>query len=207
MDIHVPDQLVHTWRDFLRHIAVVMVGILIALGLEGALQWHHHRELARQLRENVRREIADNLQRIGRVDAAREAVGRGTGEVLVYIAELPKSRESPKKKIGIDFPIVQLSSASWSSAVATGALGYMPYDEVQRYAAVYDGQQQFAFVQQKMLQDVSAIVPPTELVTATTRELEDCRRAVLRAKASYEVDRQMAASVSDIYRATMTGPE
>ena len=35
MDIHAPDKPVHSLREFFIHIAIVTIGILIALGLEG----------------------------------------------------------------------------------------------------------------------------------------------------------------------------
>jgi hypothetical protein len=33
LDVHAPHQTVHTWKDFLVHIAAITNGLLIALGL------------------------------------------------------------------------------------------------------------------------------------------------------------------------------
>ena len=43
LDVHAPHQTVHTWKDFLVHIAAITIGLLMALGLEAAVAWFHHR--------------------------------------------------------------------------------------------------------------------------------------------------------------------
>ena len=50
MDIHPPSGPVHSFRDFCLHLLTVILGILIALSLEGLIEWRHHRSLA-QLRQ------------------------------------------------------------------------------------------------------------------------------------------------------------
>lgn len=60
MEVHVPDHPVTTWRQFFTHLAIVSVGLLIALSLESLVEWRHHRALVREARENVRREISEN---------------------------------------------------------------------------------------------------------------------------------------------------
>ena len=43
LDVHAPHQTVHTWKDFLIHIAAITIGLLMALGLESTVEWLHHR--------------------------------------------------------------------------------------------------------------------------------------------------------------------
>ena len=34
LDVHPPHEVTHTWKDFFIHIATIVVGLLIAIGLE-----------------------------------------------------------------------------------------------------------------------------------------------------------------------------
>lgn len=60
MEIHAPEGPVTSLKEFLVHIGIVTIGILIALSLEGLLEWHHHRELVEEARANIASEIRDN---------------------------------------------------------------------------------------------------------------------------------------------------
>lgn len=60
MDIHKP-KAAHSWREFAIEIATIVTGILIALGLEQAVEQLHERRAALEAHESVRAEIANNL--------------------------------------------------------------------------------------------------------------------------------------------------
>ena len=51
----------HGIKDFLVHISIVTVGILIALGLEGLRESIHERHLVRETRENMSTEMTTML--------------------------------------------------------------------------------------------------------------------------------------------------
>ncbi|HVG92287.1 MAG TPA: hypothetical protein VNB54_12420, partial [Alphaproteobacteria bacterium] len=42
MEIHHPESPIHSTREFLFHMFTVVLGILIALGMEGVVEWAHH---------------------------------------------------------------------------------------------------------------------------------------------------------------------
>ncbi len=60
MEIHPPHQPVLTVKEALVHLGIVTIGILIALSLEGLVEWQHHRHLVAEARENIAEEIRDN---------------------------------------------------------------------------------------------------------------------------------------------------
>src|SRR5665213_1496722 len=61
IDIHPPHHAATTWRDFFIHIATIVLGLLIAIGLEQTVELvHRHRE-EREARANIREEIATNI--------------------------------------------------------------------------------------------------------------------------------------------------
>jgi hypothetical protein len=48
LDMHPPHQSIHTWRDFFIHIATIVVGLCIAVGLEQTVEFFHHRNKCRK---------------------------------------------------------------------------------------------------------------------------------------------------------------
>jgi hypothetical protein len=53
LDVHPPTHPTHTWRDFLIHIATIVVGLLIAIGLEQTVELIHHSHQRHELEENL----------------------------------------------------------------------------------------------------------------------------------------------------------
>jgi hypothetical protein len=62
IDIHPPHHSVSTRREFFVHLFIVVLGILIAIGLEQTVEVIHHAQERRALIENFHRECADNLK-------------------------------------------------------------------------------------------------------------------------------------------------
>jgi hypothetical protein len=56
-------------------------------------------------------------------------------------------------QIRLDFTMGDLKSASWKTAAATGALGFMEYDQVQRYSAVYQLQDKYSALQDRTIDE------------------------------------------------------
>ena len=67
LDVHPPHETVHTWRDFFIHIATIVVGLLIAVGLEQTVE-ALHREHERQVLEQELDHKAEHLHRAAEVD-------------------------------------------------------------------------------------------------------------------------------------------
>ena len=64
LDVHPPHESVHTWRDFFIHIATIVVGLLIAIGLEQVVERvHQHYEL-RETREALEHEREANRRQM-----------------------------------------------------------------------------------------------------------------------------------------------
>ena len=62
IDIHPPHHGSITRRDFFIHLFIVILGILIAIGLEQAVEYLHHRHERQALVDEFHRECADNLK-------------------------------------------------------------------------------------------------------------------------------------------------
>jgi hypothetical protein len=93
IEVHPPHENVHTWRQFLIHIAAITIGLLIAIGLEQTVVYCHHRH---QLQE-ARRELAAELEENHRVLAKNlDAVRKMTADLDADMALLRAAQTSPE---------------------------------------------------------------------------------------------------------------
>ncbi len=152
MDIHPPHGSVNSLKDFFIHLLTVILGILIALSLEGLIEWRHHRALAEEARSNLAAEIRENRQllEIG-LAAAPDAEQRLRTTIEVIEAYRKNHRDDRTSKLNWTFGLFPLSSTAWSTASSTGALGYMNYSEVREYTRAYVLQEEFLTMQQNTL--------------------------------------------------------
>ena len=142
MEVHAPSHPLHTWRDFFIHIATIVIGLLIAIGLEQSVEWLHHRHIVHEARENIRHELEvnrDNTQK------NLDAVAANAANMKSNVAKARTMRDSPRSvlhgEMHFTFSWDSFSESAWLSARDSGALTYMPSDEVQRYADVYSEQE------------------------------------------------------------------
>ncbi|ACB75460.1 hypothetical protein Oter_2177 [Opitutus terrae PB90-1] len=200
MEVHAPEHPIHTWREFLRHILIVTVGILIALSLEGLVEWRHHRTLAREARENILREITANQRTLKKVLESRERGEQETRAILTYLENRDAAKSRPSE---LNFSLYTVNAASWNSAQATGALAYMDFDEVQVFAAIYDAQQHFTLIQQQVFRDSMLVGAAPNLEKAGPEELADWRLRVKTRQASFQAELQMAAALDQAYQTVL----
>ena len=136
MEVHPPHEPVHSWRDALIHIGLMTIGLFIALMLEAGVEYLHHKELVHAARENIRAEMEHNHQAAqDNLNNIQQEITRSqkTIDTIHAFQKNPKGHGSIEYHWNLNAP----SDAAWRSARDTGALGYMPYAEVQDYAAVY----------------------------------------------------------------------
>lgn len=60
--VHAPHGGIRSWRDFFLHIAVVTIGLLLAVGLEQTVEAVHHALQRAQLEEQIRQTLERNSQ-------------------------------------------------------------------------------------------------------------------------------------------------
>lgn len=141
LDVHPPHESVHSWRDFLIHIGTITLGLFIALSLEGVVEAAHHRHLVRHARENIRQEITENRRFLtDDLSSLHDDRAQMAGNMQTFRSMLG-SGDANGRQISLGWRWSAMSSAAWETARETGALSYMPYNEVQSFAELY-GQQQ-----------------------------------------------------------------
>lgn len=168
MDIHPVHGPVNSLREFFVHLAIITIGILIALSLEGLVEWAHHRQLVREARENILTEIRKNQETI------RETIPelKQREDELNHIISVARHLETDPKsfksgRMTVDWTDHELYATAWKTASTSTAVTYMPYDELQRYTDAYDSQQDFAFLQRDAYNTIAQLFP---LVETTMRQ-------------------------------------
>jgi hypothetical protein len=156
LDVHAPHEPIHSWKDFLLHLVIISVGLLIAVGIEGLVELHREHKLVAEARATMREEIQHNADQMKEavVNLDRQAATMKKNiETLTRIQENPKDKESQNASINADFSTLGLRDTAWKTAETTGALSFMPYAESLRYSNVYSSQQDFLIQQSKILDD------------------------------------------------------
>jgi hypothetical protein len=148
MEIHPLHGPIRSFREFLIHLLTITVGVLIALSLDGILEWRHHRHLVHEAESNLMTEIHLNREGLGQgliqMDTTMVQLRRIHHSILQLLDNKPIALEN----LNLEASITTLQSAAWSTASGTGALSLMDYSEVEHYASVYDLQQVFGTLQQ-----------------------------------------------------------
>jgi hypothetical protein len=154
LDVHAPHESMHGWRDFFLHLTTITIGLLIALSLEGLVEWQHRRHLVHDAEASLHAEIKGNAANIDGVLTAlhkRQDALKHDVYVLNYAAANGKYPQD--KGMSVDFSIVGFDSVSWKTAQSTGALSYMPYDLAQDYSRIYMQQDLLTGAEQQAARD------------------------------------------------------
>jgi hypothetical protein len=137
----------------LLHLLTITIGLLIALGLEGYAEHWKQRELKKDADTKLRQEIRDNAQEVALVHNAIASEQANLKRIVDFMSARKKNEPYDTRQIRLDFTVGDLTSASWKTAAATGALGFMEYDQVQRYSAVYQLQDKYSALQDQTIDE------------------------------------------------------
>jgi hypothetical protein len=135
LDVHPAHHAASTWRDFFIHIATIVLGLLIAVGLEQTVEFFHHRHQAHQLREDLRAEAELRIRRLQldeKINAADVAwyrdilrVGR---EAAIKDGSVTFTIPARPQRIGyITLPL----NGVWPAAKSSGAAAVLTANEIE----------------------------------------------------------------------------
>jgi hypothetical protein len=74
LDVHPAHHAATTWREFFIHIATIVIGLLIAVGLEQTVEYLHHRQQRQELEAAIKRDCEANREYISADIKSTEAV-------------------------------------------------------------------------------------------------------------------------------------
>ena len=151
LDVHAPHESIHTWKSFFIHIATIVIGLFIAVGLEQTVEFFHHRHQLHKLREDLQTEakgirtgplsiyaiwildLSWLLELHNRIDALRAGQAKAS---FVYPSPPPGYPGDPRETDRALF-----LEAVWNNARQAALIDLLPPDEAQfigRYYLVTD---------------------------------------------------------------------
>jgi hypothetical protein len=141
LDVHALHQTVRTWKDFFIHIATIVIGLLIAIGLEQTVEFFHHRHQVAEAREQLETELRINVAifdtQILEMRRLAPILQRDL-EVLHFLREHPGApRSSWPGELSwwyVDYTYVL---SAWNAAHESSVLALMPRREVEQRSALY----------------------------------------------------------------------
>jgi hypothetical protein len=131
IDIHPPHRSDHTWTDFFIHIGTIILGILIALGLEQSLEYLHRRHQLHELREGA---ITDARIYLHDVDQNRAANTRQVEDLTIRIqqvqAAISQHHPLPPPAYRPALAVSTIRLGNLSAAKASGLITLLSKDEI-----------------------------------------------------------------------------
>ncbi len=140
MEIHTPDAPVHSVRDFIVHLLMISVGVLIALGAEGIVEAIHHHHVVEQARSNLVAEMRSNHETLDDNLPKLKKNEQLLSQTIEDLQKLKADRKFKTRDINMNLNFFILSDSSWRTAQATGALALMNYQQAEDWAGYYDVQ-------------------------------------------------------------------
>lgn len=178
--------------------------MLIALLINGLVEWNNNRELVDQARATIRREVEANLEELA---GFPDNIKRSTSELenaMRFADDLLNKGKTDIHNLRLNFNLATLNASGWQTAERTGALAHMDYDEVQKYSELYAMQQLFDEQQRKavdLVATASALVASSfDPTTAKTADLAEFRRRVMLLQANLFVTEQLGQQLTKGYR-------
>jgi hypothetical protein len=137
LDVHPPHEPIHTWKEYLLHMSTIVLGLLIAIGLEQSVEAVHRSKERSELRESLKREtekaIADAAQTeqtendpLRWITAREDLVEKALTTHQPLPSQLPRKPHVSSSNLPID--------PAWNAAKSSGLLHLLTQEEVEVYS-------------------------------------------------------------------------
>lgn len=156
LDVHPPHKAIHGTAEFFLHLFTITVGLLIAVGIEGAVTRHEHHKLAEEARETMTAEIRHNQGMIRdalRATQEEEKRLQANLATIAAVQQKPNGPEADNANLDISYNTTGLDHTAWRTAQATGALSYMSYEDASRFSGIYEIADNFEHLQDTLQDD------------------------------------------------------
>ena len=133
MHFHLPKPL-HGWREFTGEVGIIVVGVLIAIGAEQAVEAWHWRDVVSAERQTLDQDVADQWVAMHWRVEVQPCVDRRLAELAIVFAR--HDAGEPLGRLGsVGRPLYShYSGATWNMAVADQSFAHMSVGVRQRYA-------------------------------------------------------------------------
>jgi hypothetical protein len=145
MEVHKPKRPIRAWREFLKEVGIIVLGVLIALGAEQSVEWLNWRIKAGHADVHLRRDAASVLEdMVERLEIQKCQDGRLTlmrdrllASGPAWSAMAPFYTSGPPAGSTYAHPMRGWPRTSWTTAVASTAAMHLPGKELDDYAHIF----------------------------------------------------------------------
>jgi len=141
LDVHPIHAPVHGWRDFLIHIATIVVGLCIAVGIQQTVESVHHHYQLTEIRQALRLERQENYKVLSRQTIAWRWGAAELQNNLLVFQYLQQHPGTPQEKLpGVllwSVSALEFNLAVWDAAHQSGVIALMPREEIEANAELY----------------------------------------------------------------------
>ncbi|HSU95934.1 MAG TPA: hypothetical protein VLI40_01825 [Gemmatimonadaceae bacterium] len=160
MEIHKPHPI-HSWRELLKEVGIIVLGVLIALGAEQSVAAVRERHIADEARQNILQELQFNLGFIRDRVSNEPCIDRRIDELAALLGSARDGALDPAPT-WIGRPSIDpVFSERWQSATASGRSSLFDPVEQGRFDVMYsllaqvyahESQEQMAWTQLRTLE-------------------------------------------------------
>ena len=137
MDIHKPKH-VGNWRELAGEVAIIVLGVLIALGAEQLVQRMEWRHKLHAAEEAMRTELRDDDGPQAAIRSAMHPCVQQSLDAIRAGAEQGAARDAMRRMIdGYKVPFLTWDSLTYQGAMASDVSVHMPPDAMQLWTSAY----------------------------------------------------------------------
>lgn len=164
MEIHRPKPVPH-WREFLKEIGIIVLGVLIALGAEQTAEWFHWRYEANQAEDHLRQDsqsiLFGMLERLEIQKCQDRRLMLMRDRLLAsgssWSGMAPFYTSGPPAGSTYAHPMRTWPTTSWSNAVTSTAATHLPDERLSHYAEIFAAAEREANDQAREHEDSSEL--------------------------------------------------
>ena len=136
MHVHLPKPL-HGWREFFGEVAIIVIGVLIALGLEQAVEYLREAKFSREAQETVRAEIGGDVGQLASRISTEPCIRRRLDEISSFI-DRASGTHAVEILQWVGRPQVwQMALGWWEAASQSGRASLLTGEDQARFAFIY----------------------------------------------------------------------
>jgi len=136
MEIHKPKPI-HGWRDLVKEIGVIVIGVCIALAAEQTVEWLHWRAQVAEARKAIANELTTNLAGAIIRIRGRACTQKRFDELALILDNAAKQGSLPPLgDFGMDWRQTWLTGA-WEGVVASQTATHFPDGQMVDIATIY----------------------------------------------------------------------
>jgi hypothetical protein len=193
MHLHPPTERIDSIKQFLLHLVMIVLGIVIALSLEQWRESLHHKAIAERALYEITQEMEKNQALVRKNLPTYEKITTHVESVLAAQKAAIKAYESKSgpvpepKDIDGDIGVLGLQSTAWNMANINQALSYMPHETAVKLSRIYNAQIMITGLHSNSLQMLLGVLALGDFpVNAPLPEMKEQLKALNQAKTLFK---------------------